>query len=130
MAVLDWCHLFGNDNDDLHWKRVVSDREKFREDLLKWLEIGESTWTTYWKNVRTYRDKNVGHIEVLPLYNIPDMMFALDSVVFYYSIIVKEFKKHHYPDDLLKYHEDYLRQTKLYVEAAFNATRGFKEEVF
>jgi hypothetical protein len=92
MAVLDWCHLFGSHSDDLHWKRVVYDKDDFRNNLFKNLEINESTWNTYWDNLKGYRDKNVGHIEILPSSNIPDMTLALDSVSYYYDNVKKELK--------------------------------------
>lgn len=130
MAVLDWCHLFGNHSDDLHWKGVASDKDNFRRDLFKHLEIDESTWNTYWHNLKGYRDKNVGHIEILPLSNIPDMTFALDSISYYYDTVTKEFKKDNYPDNILEYYEACLNQTKIYVQISFKATKNLKEEVF
>ena len=36
-AVLDWCKLFGSDDEEhqkTHWKNVVADRDAFRAELL------------------------------------------------------------------------------------------------
>ena len=134
MAVLDWCHLFGSHSDELHWKKVVSNISEFRKNLYKHLETNETTWIVYRDNLKGYRDKNVAHIEILPLTNIPDMTFALNSVYFYYGSVIKELKKKNvyskYPDNLTRYYEDCLKQTKVYVMSAFNATKGFEERVF
>jgi len=130
MAVLDWCHLFGNHSDDLHWKRVIKDKDAFRKGLFENLEISETTWNSYWDNLRSYRDKNVGHIEVLPLSNIPDMTFALDSVAFYYDVVRKELNTPKYPEDLVLYYETCLSQTKEYLEISFRATKDLDEKVF
>jgi hypothetical protein len=35
LAVLDWFHLFGYHNDDLHWKKVVQDVDGFRQGLFQ-----------------------------------------------------------------------------------------------
>ena len=134
MAVLDWCHLFGSHSDDLHWKKIVPNIIEFREDLYKHLETNETTWIVYRDNLKGYRDKNVAHIEIRPLTNIPDMTFALDSVSFYYGSVIKVLKNENfyskYPNDLSRYYADCLKQTKIYVSAAFDATKVFKEEVF
>lgn len=134
MAVLDWCHLFANHSDALHWKKVIPDGDEFRINLFKHLEISETTWKVYRDSLKSYRDKNVAHIEVLPALNIPDMTFALDSTAFYYDSVVKELKNEnisaHYPDDLVQYYTACLGQTSNYVSVGLNATKQFKEEVF
>ena len=45
MAVLEWCKLFGSDdehNQPIHWKNIASDPEQFRKDLFSKLRIYES----------------------------------------------------------------------------------------
>lgn len=134
MAVLDWCHLFGNHSDALHWKKVVPDGNEFRINLYEYLEITETTWKVYRDSLKSYRDKNVAHIEVLPATNIPDMIFALDSVAFYYTLVKEELNNKdlfpNYPIDLLQYYADCLAQTSKYVSAGLSTTRHFKEDVF
>ena len=44
MAVLEWCKLFGSDdeqNQPVHWKNVAPDSEQFRKDLFSRLRIYE-----------------------------------------------------------------------------------------
>ncbi len=134
MAILDWCHLFGSHSDQLHWKRIIKDIDKFRGNLFKFLKISESTWRTYRENLKSYRDKNVAHIEVMPLVNVPDLTFALDSVIFYYNEVKEEIKNNGahfvYPDDLEKYFQDCLDQTRKYISVSYASTNGLKEKVF
>ena len=47
MAVLEWCKLFGSDdeqNQPVHWKHIAPDPEQFRKDLFSNLRIYESKW--------------------------------------------------------------------------------------
>ncbi len=63
IAVLEWCKLFGLDDEDrqhLHWKSVSNPAE-FRTDMLSRLGICESKWRSYWNEVKRYRDKSVAH---------------------------------------------------------------------
>jgi hypothetical protein len=55
ITVLEWCKLFGSDDDDhqpLHWKNVVFDPTKFRTDLFARLQIYESKWRSYWGEMK------------------------------------------------------------------------------
>ena len=50
IVVLEWCKLFGSDDDErqpLHWKNVIPDPSKFRNDLFAELQIYESKWRSY-----------------------------------------------------------------------------------
>ena len=63
LAVLYWFHLFGYHNDDLHWKKVVSDVEDFRKRLLACLGLTQEEWESKIKakiektgKLKSYRD--------------------------------------------------------------------------
>src|SRR5580700_12207216 len=47
MAVLEWCKLFGSDDEKsqpVHWKNVAPDPDQFRKDMFSSLKIYESKW--------------------------------------------------------------------------------------
>ena len=122
MAVLDWCHLFGNAEDELHWRNVISNVEDFRNDLLTFLDISFEDWEQYWNTVKDYRDKDVAHIEVRPVTNVPTMKLGITAVGFYYNSIISELRGFNdkyqvYPDDFFKYMQRYSEKAELFVES-------------
>ena len=54
-VVLEWCKLFGSDEENLHWKNFVSDVEEFRKRLLDHVNINVAAWDLYWCEMKTYR---------------------------------------------------------------------------
>ena len=88
LAVLDWLHLFGSHSDDLHWKKVVTDRRAFRDGLLNHLRIDEIEWRAYRETVKNYRDKDVAHVEVRTEGNVPHMSTALEAASYYYKHVL------------------------------------------
>ena len=134
LAVLDWFHLFGYHKDDLHWKKVMKDVEGFRNGLLSRLGLNQQEWENYRESIKKYRDKDVAHIEVRPLSHVPKMNIALQAANFYYQMVLTELKGYSnytkWPDDLVLYHENNLKQSKLIAEAACGATKNIKEEVY
>jgi len=133
LAVLDWFHLFGSHNDDLHWKKVVSDINGFRDKLLPCLGITQDEWEEYRETIKTFRDKDVAHIEVHPVSNVPEMTVALKASDFYYKEVLIELESYsdyaNWPADLLVYHRDSLEQSKTIAEEACNATVSLVEKV-
>lgn len=134
MAVLDWGHLFGNEKDDLHWKNVANDVDKFRTELLSEIELPLEKWVTYWEEVKNYRDKSVAHIEMRPSSNIPEMTIALKATCFYYSHCFYEIKKlgdySQWPEDLFDYYQRSLDQSVEIIFKALEATNNLRESVF
>ncbi|MFZ0589341.1 MAG: hypothetical protein WAM39_02545 [Bryobacteraceae bacterium] len=66
IAVLDWCKLFGSDDEEhqpVHWKNVFEDHDGFRSDMLKAVNATKSDWDAYWKEMKTYRDTHVAHLD-------------------------------------------------------------------
>lgn len=133
LAVLDWFHIFGYHNDDLHWKQVVTDIPAFRSELFQLLEMTEDAWKTYRESVKVYRDKDIAHIEVRPVSQVPDMTLALKAAGFYYSTVLAELSVFGdysgWPRQLDEYHIRSLEQTKEICGVAYRASRDIKEEV-
>jgi len=134
LAVLDWFHLFGYHNDDLHWKQIVADIEAFRQQLFDHVNMTEDEWKSYREEIKTYRDKDVAHIEVRPASQVPEMGIALKTATYYYDYVLKELARFgdysNWPKDLTDYHQKSLEQTKRIIETAYPATANIKETVF
>jgi len=134
LAVLDWFHLFGYHKDDLHWKRVVDDLEGFRHGLLQRVQMTEDEWKAYREIVKDYRDKDVAHIEVRPVSQVPTMAIALRATCFYYSVILAELSKLRdysaWPQELEEYHKKSFEQSVAISTVAYEATRGISEKVY
>lgn len=139
LAVLDWMHLFGSHNDDLHWKRVLSDnKDNFKHGLLQHLQVNEHDWELYREKIKKYRDEDVAHIEAHLETDVPEMEEALKAVSYYYQIILRKLRSEYpncpeyfnrWPDDLLKYYEDSLKQSEEIVQVAYESTKNMKESV-
>lgn len=133
LAVLDWFHLFGYQNDDLHWKKVVNDVPAFGSQLFQSLQMTEDDWKTYRETIKDYRDKDVAHIEVRPISQVPSMALALQAVALYYSMVLAElytFRDYGgWPRQLEEYHVKSLEQSKVICAAAYRATRDIEEKV-
>jgi hypothetical protein len=134
LAVLDWFHLFGYHNDDLHWKQVVTDVPAFRSQLFQSLQMTEDAWKAYRETIKDYRDKDVAHIDVRPISQIPDMALALRATALYYSTVLAKLSAFRdyggWPKQLEEYHLRSFEQTKIICGLAYRASRDIKEEVF
>ena len=134
LSVLDWFHLFGYHNDDLHWKQVVADIDSFRQQLFYHVNMTEDEWKSYREEIKIYRDKDVAHIEVRPTSQVPQMSIALQAVAYYYEYVLKELTGFgdysNWSKDLSEYHQRSLEQTKKLLESAYSATEHIRESVF
>jgi hypothetical protein len=133
LAVLDWFHLFGYHNDNLHWKQVVANVPAFRNQLLQILQTTEDEWKAYRETIKEYRDKDVAHIEIRPVSQVPNMALALKAVALYYSTVLVELSAFRdyggWPRQLEEYHTRSLEQTKEICDIAYQASRDIKEKV-
>jgi hypothetical protein len=96
MAVLDWCKLFGDQKDTPyrrlgkhHWRRVVSDPEKFEARLLVQLNTNAEGIAALITKMRDYRDKFVAHLDDELTMYLPELDAAREAVTFYYRYIVE-----------------------------------------
>jgi hypothetical protein len=134
VAILDWFHLFGYHNDDLHWKKIVKDINAFRLALFTTVGLDEQGWISYRETIKTYRDKDVAHIEVRPKSWVPDMKLALKATDLYYQAVLEElslFRDYsNEPVDLIAYYRDSQEQAERVLAEAYFSTSGMHEEVF
>jgi hypothetical protein len=87
MAVLEWCKLFGSDdeqNQTVHWKNIATEPDQFRISLFLELRIYESKWSSYWTEMKRYRDQVVAHHDQrrIKILNYPTFDLALESASF------------------------------------------------
>ena len=133
VAVLEWCKIFGADAEPTHWKRVVSDHDAFRSQLLDSLHIAEVQWAAYREEMKAYRDGAVAHQTDDPqVSSYPHLELALESSYFYYSYVIRELRRlgeKRFPDDLRNYSTAFRAQSRKIAERAILATSAKSEEV-
>ena len=59
MGILGWAMIFGSDNNEIHWKRVIisdSEKDKFREALYNQLKMSPKEFEKYWVEVKRFRN--------------------------------------------------------------------------
>jgi hypothetical protein len=135
IAVLEWCKLFGSDDNEkqtLHWKNVVPDVDAFRHDLLSRLNASPEQWKSYWDDIKRYRDRSVAHHDQrrVEIKAYPTFDLALLSAYFYYEVVVAELLKlgvDQSPNDLKAYGEAFAHECRDIATAAMKATDRFQE---
>lgn len=85
LAVLDWCHLYGQRKDVLHWSKVFPDDTTFKDRMLASVGATDPEWTQYLNDMKRYRDKDIAHLEIQRITMRPAMAIAIDSTAFYFS---------------------------------------------
>jgi hypothetical protein len=141
IVVLDWCKLFGSDNEahqPTHWKNIVptSGHAAFRRKLFSHLGIEKDRWNSYWDEMKKYRDNWAAHDNAKKrkiVLNFPTLEIAIESSYFYYNYVVGELMRLHQieqrPPDLRSYCVAFTQQTKEVAQTALAATANIRERV-
>lgn len=139
MAVLEWCKLFGSDDEErqpVHWKNIIreSDHDVFRAGLYSQLNMNEEEWLEYWSTIKTYRDKAVAHFDIKKrdVTHYPVLNSALEASYYYYGYFVDELRSAGfvgYPEDIRDYCDKFVGQTVKVAECALRATSSIEEKV-
>jgi hypothetical protein len=135
MAILEWCKIFGTDNEPTHWKALVSDSDcsSFRNGLLKRIGLDESGWQSYWKEIRDYRNNALAHHRKSPMVTrYPPLDNVLQSAFYYHGWLVKQLEAIgiiEEPNNLEAYYNSYIRQAKLFLERAYESTKNIREDI-
>ena len=139
VAVVEWCKLFGSDNEHhqhVHWKNVFRDQEGFRAGLLRHVGVTRKAWHAYWNEMKTYRDMSAAHLDSnrrTKVRRFTELGQALTSSAYYYGKAVEELRRRgaglHYPDDLKAYGEQFFAQAIEIAEKALAATRNIRDRV-
>jgi hypothetical protein len=88
-ATINWCMVFGSENEPTHWKRLAEQSEghaqSFRDGLFRKSCLNEVGWQKYWTDMKKFRDKWVVHRELEPFTDpVPDFDIAL-VVAYHYD---------------------------------------------
>jgi hypothetical protein len=137
IAVIDWCKLFGSDDEDhqqVHWKNVFVDQDAFRAGLLQFISLPQSGFETYWREMKSYRDRHAAHLDFdKPRPDRwPSFDHALPSSYYYYAQMLPALRARgmtRYPDDLKSYGEAFLIQAREIGAIAVPATKDIHERV-
>lgn len=140
MAVIDWCKLFGSDDEEhqkTHWKNVIPDAEHdtFRQELYQALGTDEAGYRAYWQDMKNYRDQHAAHrdFEKADVTHYPILDRALESCRVYYRHVIARLRERgvtRYPDDLGAYGKAFESQAREIANAALAATKDIKERVY
>lgn len=120
LAVLEWCKLFADKRGKHHWRKVVPDPDSFLPDLLNNIGLNEHQFEDQCKEIKTYRDKFVAHLDDEPKMQIPHLSMVIDSVIYLYSIIREEFDHvlNDAPDNLRSFYRQRFAHAKLHYAGA------------
>ena len=135
MAVLDWCKLFGSDDDDrqpAHWKNVVADQHLFRNTLLDHVQMTASQWLGYWQEMKLYRDTCVAHHDPkrAGIPNFLTLQPALLSAFYYFDYSRSELLKvgiNQQPTDIRQYAKEFEVQGAKVGRLALAATASLSD---
>lgn len=89
-AVLEWCKLLGDKKGEHHWRRIVSDADRFETELLDRIGMSADAFNEWTVTIRRYRDKFVAHLDSDPVAIIPMLDAAKASVRFYHGYVVTQ----------------------------------------
>ncbi len=109
-SVLEWCKLFDERNGKHHWRTVVPEPAGFLAALWEGIGVTEEAFDAHRKEMKTYRDKFVAHLDADRRMQIPRLTLVVDSVVFLYDLVRNEHQDFlpDAPANLRSYYEEHL----------------------
>jgi hypothetical protein len=139
VAVLDWCKLFGSDDEQrqpVHWKNMIADKQKFKDSMFSTLNIDETAWKSYWNEMKRYRDTHVAHLDFnrrAEVTHYPTLQLAVESASFYYEQVLPQWRalgRGDFPDDVRAYCTAFEEQSKMIAKVALDSTNNLQEQVY
>jgi hypothetical protein len=117
IGVLEWCKLFGEKHGKHRWSKLITNGEMFFSGLLKSLEMNAEQWEAYIKEMRTYRDTFIAHLDLEERMQIPMMDIALKSIIFLYDYVLAHEDDGSFfidaPDSALVFYTRFFNEGKL-----------------
>ncbi len=88
-ATINWCMVFGSENEPTHWTRLVKQSESlaraFRAELFETTGLDKEHWHQYWKSMTKFRNKYAAHRELEKFFDpVPNFDTAL-AVAYHYD---------------------------------------------
>lgn len=140
MAVIDWCKLFGSDDEEhqkTHWKNLIQEaqHDDFRRELYRALGTDEAGYRAYWTEMKNYRDQHAAHRDFAKndVKNYPRLGWAVDSCAIYYRHVIAKLRENgvtRYPNDIADYGKAFAEQASAIAQKALAATKDLEERVF
>lgn len=94
MGVMEWCKLYGDNDQNYHWSMMLPDvdhRRRFKLGLLEHLGCGRADWNTYQRDVIAYRNNFLAHLNDHRKFKVPKLEVAIASTVYYAEFMIAEF---------------------------------------
>ncbi|MDO9531263.1 MAG: hypothetical protein Q7O12_03925 [Deltaproteobacteria bacterium] len=118
VCVLEWCKLFADKKNGKHyWGKVTTDEVAFIDGLLKALRITNDEFEVYVKEMRSYRDKFIAHLDLEERMHIPKLHVAHQSTAYLYDYLRSHEDKGgffiDFPDTALSFYMRFLNEGKL-----------------
>ena len=100
LAIIEWCKIFSSKDGYICFKKATPNDEKkgFEARLCKYLEIDKGGYSSYVKELKTYRDKLIAHTDSdfdTYIKQHPCLDIALKSTFFYHKYFLSYYQKDH-----------------------------------
>lgn len=130
--VIEWTKLFGANSNEIHWKKLVMEQPAFRDAALEKANLTENEWKDYWKQMTSFRDKVVAHLDADELPGeVPDMTAARAMLIAGYQWVrgetIKAGVKHKGPKDLEAWSAELYDEARALVKKGVQATKACSE---
>jgi hypothetical protein len=115
ISILEWLKLFGDHNDKHHWKKIVNDRDSFKNTMLTSCGITEAELNSCRKSFKEYRDKFIAHLDSEETMHIPELNNSLALAKYYYTYVATELGASgllNLPDDIERYYQKCLQASE------------------
>lgn len=91
IAVLEWCKLFCDKRGNHYWRKIVyyGKHSRFEEELHCKLNMTSNNFDNYIKEIRSYRDRFLAHLDDDERMDIPRLESACKAVEFYHAHIIQ-----------------------------------------
>jgi hypothetical protein len=87
-AVLEWCKVFGDLKAKHAWRKSVTDEQAFMDALMERLRLTPGMFDDYIREMRTYRDRFLAHLDEDERMQIPNLVAATRSAQFLYQYLL------------------------------------------
>lgn len=117
ICVMEWCKLFGDVHGAHYWEKVISQPKVFFSGLLQEANITEAVFNAYIKEMRTYRNKFVAHLDSEETMHIPKLDVARKSTAYLYDYLLANEDEGDYfvdaPRKASAFYQRFLKEGKL-----------------
>jgi hypothetical protein len=93
-SVIQWCQLFGNRTEDIHWSKLDLTRGSSpfgRAQILQCTDFNEEEWTDYHRQMIEIRNKFFAHFDIDQLIShVPPFEPALKTLLCYRQWLIDQ----------------------------------------